>query len=398
MQLVVDRDLEYFRDVALGARRRAFESGRIEFADRWLPHELATGGIGALVRRDGVRGIVAAVHDAARESAFAAIGVPVVNISNSPLAPRLPVVTQDDHEVGRLAAEHLLALGLRSFAFWGQAGGARYSEERRAGFMEALAAAGVRREAVWAGAARGGEGDPREYRRMVEAVARLPRPAGVFAVLDSLALALMRAGREAGRRVPEDLAVLGAGDDDFFVEFERTPLSSVRLPARRVGYEAAVLLEKLIARGAAASRPGRGVFVALPGARVVARRSTETPGGGDPLVARAVAWMRERPGARVAEVARACGVARSGLQRRFLAALGHGLLEERRRARLARAEALLAQTDAKLATVAAEAGYPSAQRLAADLRRAHGCTPGEWRRRSGGRAGGAPPESEAAGG
>ena len=109
-------------------------------------------------------------------------------------------------------------------------------------------------------------------------------------------------------------------------------------------------------------------------------------GGGDLLVARAVACLRERPGARVAEVARICGVARSGLQRRFLAALGHGLLEERRRLRLARAEALLTETDAKLAAVAAEAGYPSAQRLAADLRRAHGCTPGEWRRRAGTRA------------
>lgn len=380
VQLVVERELEYFRDVALGARRRAFEAGRLEFADRWLPHELAAGDIGALARRDGVRGIVAAVHDAARESAFCALGLPVVNISNSLLAPRLPVVTQDDREAGRRAAEHLLALGARGFLFWGSRRG-RYSEERRAGFMEALAGAGVAREAVIAEASGVGEAEARAYLRMVDAVARLPRPAAAFAVLDDLALALMRAGREAGRRVPEELAVLGAGDDDFFVEFERTPLSSVRMPARRIGYEAAVLLEKLIARGARARGSGRVAFVALPGARVVARRSTEMLGGGDPLVARAVAWMRERPGARVAEVARACGVARSGLQRRFLAALGHGLLEERRRVRLARAEAMLAEGDSKLTTVAAEAGYPSAQRLAADLRAAHGCTPGEWRRR-----------------
>jgi LacI family transcriptional regulator len=382
VQLVVERELEYFRDVALGARRRAFEAGRLEFADRWLPHELAAGDIAGLVRRDGVRGVVVAAHDAAVEARFRDLGVPAVNISNSVLAPRLPVVTQDDREVGRRAAEHLLGLGARAFVFWGTRGG-RFSEERRAGFMETLAAAGVGREAVMTDASRGGDEDAGEYRRMVALMRRLPGPAGAFAVLDNLALALMRAGREAGRRVPEELAVLGAGDDDFFVEFERTPLSSVRLPARRIGYEAAVLLENLIARGAAAARPGRTVFVALPGARVVARRSTEMLGGGDPLVARAVACMRERPAARVAEVARACGVARSGLQRRFLAALGHGMLEERRRLRLARAEALLGETDAKLASVAAEAGYPSAQRLAADLRAAHGCTPGEWRRRAG---------------
>lgn len=381
VQLVVDGDQEYFREVMLGARRRAFEGGRLEFADRWLPHELE-GDLGALVARDRVRGLVASVHNEARESVFLSLGVPVVNVSNSLLAPRLAVVTQDDREAGRRAAEHLLGRGLRSFLFWGQRGG-RYSEERRAGFFEVLAAAGVRREAVAAGGstagARVGEDDVHRMRRVLEASAK---PAGVFAVLDRFALAILRAAREAGWRVPEDLAVLGAGDDDFFVEFESTPLSSVRLPARQIGYEAAAQLERIIARGGRAWS-GRAGFVALPGARVVARRSTETPAPGDAMVARAAQLLRERPGARVAEIARACGVARSGLQRRFLAALGHGLLEERRRIRLARAELLLTRSDAKLAAVAQEAGYPSAQRLAVDLQRAHGCTPGVWRRRIG---------------
>lgn len=385
VQLVVERDQEYFREAVLGARRRAFEAGRLEFVDRWLPHELEGADLAALARRDGVRGIVAALHDAARESVFFGAGVPVVNISNSLLAPRLPVVTQDDREVGRRAAEHLLGRGLRSFLFWGQAGGARYSEERRAGFLEALAEAGVTRGQVRCGGSPDGGREEREaYARIRAAVRGMERPAGAFAALDSFALAILRAGKEEGWRVPEELAVLGAGDDDFFVEFERTPLSSIRLPARRIGYEAATLLERLIARGS--RRGDEGKFVALTGARVVARRSTETRAAGDALVARAADLFREKPGARVAEIARACGVARSGLQRRFLAALGHGLAEERRRVRLARAEMLLAGSDAKLAAVAQEAGYPSAQRLAADLRRAHGCTPGAWRRREGRRA------------
>lgn len=381
VQLVVDGELEYFREAMLGARRRAHEGGRVEFVDRWLPHE-AGEDLRVLVRRDGVRGVVVAINDPVRESVFAGLGVPVVNISNTLLAPRLPVVTQDDREVGRRAAEHLLGRGLRRFLFWGQ-GGARYSEERRAGFEEVLAGAGLGRGAlrheagVWSSAPRAAD-----LARMGAVLAGLERPAGAFAVMDAWALALLRAAREAGWRVPEDLAVLGAGDDDFYVEFERTPLASIRLPARQVGYEATALLERLIARGGRGEASG---FVALSGARVVARRSTETPlaGGGDELVAKAAGLLRERPGLRVAEVARACGVARSGLQRRFLAALGHGLLAERRRLRLERAERLLACTNAKLATVAAEAGYPSAQRLSADMRQVHECTPGEWRRRTG---------------
>jgi len=380
VQMVVDGDQEYFREVMLGARRRAFESGRLEFVDRWLPHEQQDGGLRALAARDGVRGIVASVHTAAREAEFFGLGLPVINVSNSLLAPRLPVVTQDDREVGRLAAEHLLGRGLRSFLFLGQAK-ARYSEERRAGFVEALGVAGARCETVVMASTLTGLGTKgADTRRIRAALAGLERPAGVFAVLDSYALAIMRIARETGWDVPGELAVLGAGDDDFFVEFERTPLSSIRLPARRIGYEAAALLESLLAKKPRRAAAGAAPVVALPGSRVVARRSTEILAPGDPLVARAAALMRENPAARVTDIARACGVARSGLQRRFIAALGHGMLEERRRVRLARAEALLAGSDAKLSAIAQEAGYPSAQRLAADLRRAHGRTPGRWRR------------------
>ena len=51
----------YFRDTVLGARRYGFSTGRMEFADRWLDHELE-GDLRRLVRRDGVQGIVAAVE------------------------------------------------------------------------------------------------------------------------------------------------------------------------------------------------------------------------------------------------------------------------------------------------------------------------------------------------
>ena len=379
VQLVVEPDQEYFREAMLGARLRAFEGGRLEFVDRWLPHEL-NGDLRRLVERDAVRGILTASHGLAGESQFAAAGVPVVNVSNSLPRPRLAVVTQDDREVGRLAAEHLLGRGLRNFLFWGAAGW-RYSDERREGFLKALRAAGVERGAVteFAGASGGPFATRGELTRLRAVLAGLARPTGAFAVLDGLALGLLRAAREDGWKVPEELAVLGAGDDDFFVEFERTPLSSIRLPARQIGYEAAALLERLIAKG---GRGGGGPeFIALPGARLVARRSTEATAPGDALAARAAALLRERPETTVAAVAKACGVARSGLQRRFIAAFGHGLKEERGRVRLERAERLLAGGEVKLAAVAAEAGYPSAQRLAAEVRRAHGCTPGVWRRR-----------------
>lgn len=370
VQLVIGPELEYFRDVVLGVRRYGFETGRMVFSDRWLGHEMTA--LPKMVARDGVQGIVAAINSRADEAKLAALGVPVVNVSNAQRAQRVPMVTQDDVVVGRLAAEHLLACGCRSFGFWGQ-NGASYSEQRRQGFLATLRAAGMPAPAE-GGSPQNERDGPARYGRMKRWLGRLGAPAGVFAVLDSYALTAMRAARELGRRVPEDLAVLGAGDDDFFVEFERVPLSSIRLPARRIGHEAAALLDRMLGTGTR-----QADSLQLGGSELVVRRSTDVRFTDDAGVARAMKLIRERPSIRVAEVALAAGVARSGLQSRFHAALGRGLLAEIQRVRLMRAQGLLTTTDLKIEDVAAQAGYPNVQRLFAAFRTAHACTPGAYR-------------------
>jgi LacI family transcriptional regulator len=88
---------------------------------------------------------------------------------------------------------------------------------------------------------------------------------------------------------------------------------------------------------------------------------------------------------RVAEVARAAGMARSGLQRRFLQALGRGMREEIQRVRMARARMLLSTTRAKLEEVAELSGFASVQRFSAQFRRFAGVAPGEYRKRFYGR-------------
>src|SRR5690606_41368027 len=101
-------------------------------------------------------------------------GVRVVSVSNSLRVPRLPVVTQDEVGVGRLAAGHLRDCGCRSFGFWGQAG-ASYAEQRWAGFREALAEAGV---AAARGGSRAGEAPARAWGRMRRRPERRGRAGG----------------------------------------------------------------------------------------------------------------------------------------------------------------------------------------------------------------------------
>ncbi len=372
VQVVAQENLEYFRDTVLGVRRYGFSTGRMVFADRWLDHELAVD-LKKLVKRDGIQGIVATIHSAAQERRFGALGIPVVNVSNAMACPRLPVVTQDDGAAGRLAAGHLQACGCRAFAFWGQRG-ASYSEERLAGFRAALG--GGAALSVDGCGEDGVESTAQLYARMRGWLAKQVRPLGLFAVLDTYALLLMRAARELGWRVPEDVAVLGAGDEDFWVEFESVPLSSVRLPARQIGYEAATLLDRMMTRGTTTAGGVR-----LSGAEIVARRSTDVIYAEDEAVGRAVRFIREQATGNpyVGDVAKAAGVSVVALQARFRAALGRTVLEEIQRVRVGRAQALLANTELKLTVVAERCGFPNSQRFSVLFRQVAGVTPSGYR-------------------
>lgn len=370
VQLVIDPHLAYFREVILGVRQYGFETHRLELVDRWLEHEPRD--MRSLVARDGVDGIIAAIHWPETEARFCSLAIPVINVSNTMPLPRLPVVTQDDRAVGRLAAEHLLDCGCRRFAFWGQSR-ASYTIERLEGFRSVVEASG------WSVDARLMK--PRygrnEFDRILRWLRRQQRPLGIFAVLDAIGLLLLRAARELGWRVPEDVAVLGAGDDDFLVAFERTPLSSIRLPARKIGYEAAAEMDRLISGKRPSSHSGR--FAPLG---IAARQSTDVLFVADELVVRALHYIRihatENP--YVADVARAAGVSIPTLQGRFHSAIGRTVLAEIQRVRIERAKELLRSTDYKLERVAENCGFPNAKRFSVLFRQLTGTSPHRFRK------------------
>ena len=370
VQLVIDPTLAYFREVILGVRQYGFETGRLDLIDRWLEHEQSD--LRTLVRRDSVEGIVAAIHDPRIEAKFHQAPIPVVNVSNTMPFPRLPVVTQDDRAVGRLAAEHLVAAGCRQFAFWGQHH-ARYSMDRLAGFRDVVSPTG-------------GEVDVRlmlprygrrEYSQILQWLSRQKPPLGVFAVLDAFALLVLRAARELGWRVPEDIAVLGAGDDDFLVAFERIPLSSVQLPAKKIGYQAGAEIDRLISGG----KPSTG-SVGLAPIGLHARQSTDVLFVGDEVVAKALRFIRSHATTSpyIGDIARVAGIARTTLQKRFKATIGRTMLEEIQRVRIECAKDLLRTGDLNLEMISERCGFSSSQRFSVLFRQHTGLPPNRYRR------------------
>ena len=216
MLMICPNDWAYGRNLVLGARHYAFTSARIEIGNGSVKPGVT---LAEVVKRQHIDGIIALVQTKELESQLLQLSIPSVNVSNVLNSSRLPVVTQDDIRVGQLAAEHLVGCGCTTFAYWEQKG-ALFSEERIKGFCMGLEqhAPGVTCIPGGAGSFAEEEG-PDLVTKMRKWIKKLPAQTGIFTVLDPFALHLIQAAREEERQIPGNLAVLGVGDDEFWVDF-----------------------------------------------------------------------------------------------------------------------------------------------------------------------------------
>ena len=182
------------------------------------------------MHRQGVAGIIViAPHPVAGEPlGDLATVIPLVLIEGTP-GGELAVVSVDQAAGGRLATEHLLALGHRTV--WHIAGPASWTEAaaRTAGWRAAL---------VYAGAAipplRRGDWSPAAGYAFGQEMAGRDEISAVFVANDQMALGLLRALGERGRRVPEEVSVVGF-DDIPEAGYFAPPLTTVRQPFDQVG-------------------------------------------------------------------------------------------------------------------------------------------------------------------
>lgn len=301
----------------------------------------------------------------------------VIAVNEDSSAHGIASVCVDEAEVGKLAAQHLMAKGLRAVTTFRFNDGP-FAVARERAFGESARAQGAQLVPGWwidgAQPSRGME-DPAALIAWLE---QLPRPCGVFACTDSWASVVARYARVAGVRIPEDLALIGVDNDPMDCELASPPLSSVCIPWRTVGEEAAKLVGRALARA-----PMAGERIIIPPVDVVPRRSTDVTVVNDPIVSRTMAWIGEHLGRRLTlnVIARAAMCSRQRLEQRFQAAIGRTVMQEVRRARVELARRLLSTTEMPLPRIADACGFTSAALFSVAFRRETGIPPGGYRRR-----------------
>lgn len=179
-------------------------------------------------------------------------GIPVVLLGHrAPFCQQFISVASDDLQGGYLAARHLLDLGHRRIAFFAGPTFAPWSVERLEGYRRALREAGLRpddRLVFQAG---------RTIEEGVQATEQMLNEAcdatAVLAASDLIAVGAATALLNRGRRIPEDVSIVGHGNILLSTHF-RVPLTTVRQPKFALGKAAADIIQRQLRQQKVESR------------------------------------------------------------------------------------------------------------------------------------------------
>lgn len=247
--IVLDGGNPFFTDVARGAEDAAMSRGLavlIGNSDESTDRERTYVDLFEERRVAGLL-ISPAGDDLARLARMRDQGTAVVLVDRRADDEHFASVSVDDVAGGRIAVEHLLAIGRRRIAYVGGPFGIRQVVDRHAGALAAVTAADASLEVLTTTSLSVLEG-----RRIGEAIQRRPaseRPDAVFAANDLIAVGLEQAFIMRGSvAVPDEIAIVGY-DDIAFAEAAVVPLTSVRQPAQDLGRRAIELLVHQVEHG-----------------------------------------------------------------------------------------------------------------------------------------------------
>lgn len=322
------------------------------------------------------------LRDVEKVEEVLASGIPAVVVGHSRMEiPGLVNVVTDSESIGTLAAEHLLNAGFRVFGYCGLTQGSiertPWSLQRGESFSRRLSAAGFETHFYRPPPARLQLSGTRERQHIASWLASLPTPVGIMACNDDRGQQVIEACRLARLIIPDQVAVIGADNDELVCSLSDPPMSSVAVNFERAGYESAQLLGQMMSGCRV-----RGMKILVQATFVVARRSTNIITVDDPQLANALRFIRDhsRGLISVPDVARAAGLSRRVLEKRFKRVLKRSALQEVRRARVAAISRMLVETNQTIAQIALTLGFTSEEHIARYFRREHNMTPLAYRR------------------
>ncbi len=321
-------------------------------------------------------GILTRTHTQAMADLLAATGIPTVELRSTDIRHPFPFIGMDNRLIGRSVADHFLTRGYRNFAAY-TIDNESFFRERNANFVSAVADAGCPCHTLTTEETTAHFDWETEQARLAAWLTDLPKPLGLFATNDALAVRVLDACQRANIGVPEEIAVVGTENEETLCSFATPNLTSVAFDGETVGFRAAELLTRLMA----GEKPPREPLLIAPRGLVL-RQSSDELMIGDGLVVRALQLIRENAleNLTVADLCQRLTVSRSTLERRMNAAVGRSPKTEILRLRFRRVEELLRSSNLTIEVIAERCGFQHTHYLQTAFRERYGQTPAQFRK------------------
>lgn len=378
--VLIESSRSYGRGLLLGVAQyaQARTNWRIDYQERELQSDIPKW----LQHWEG-GGILARIEDAAMEKRLLGLGVPVVDLRRLSRGNTIPAVHSHEPAVARLVVQHLRERGFEHFGFCGFPG-VDYSDTRARLLTKELEREGYHCNVyqpptaaahVWTVDFE--QAGMESESHLTEWLRGLPKPVGIMACNDVRGQQVINACRRGGIAVPEQAAVIGVDNDEVVCGLSDPPLTSVAPDTRRIGYQAAALLDRLMH----GQKLRRNDFYVAP-LGIVTRRSTDTlviPHAG---AMQALSFLRRhyQEPITLKNVAAELPVTLRSIQDIFKAHVGRSLHGELHRLRVRRAQELMLDFSHKLESIAAACGFSSSSHFRRTFLRETGKTPQEYRR------------------
>lgn len=286
-------------------------------------------------------------------------------------------VITDDEQRAELALAHLRDRGFEEFAYFAPPS-LKYSNRRGEAFIEAVTKAGYRCREYKPGYRVGRKiGWVEQQRRVSRWLKSLPSPVAIFTVDANRGRQLTEICYLSGIRVPDHVAILAGDTDELMCSVSTPPLSSIALAGRRIGYEAAALLDRLME----GEKPTRKTYK-IPPQGVMSRQSTDILAIDDESMVRALRFIQTHAfqDIVVKDILNEVPISRRSLEIQFQHYLGRSPAEEIRRVRLEKGKDLLARSDFSIGEIAVACGFANTTRFGVAFRKRYGQTPLAYRK------------------
>lgn len=296
------------------------------------------------------------------------LGIPIFLYQRQEKILDFPIVRCDNEAVGKMAADHLMGLGIENITFCG-INGVVWSRERLDAFRASIGDTMLEEFLS--------NDENTDWLSLRDWLEDLPKPVAIFACNDMMAKTLIEVCLSSGLKVPQEVAVLGVDDDSFICNITTPTISTVKLDFEGIGYKVGSKIERAILCG----EYEEDVILHEP-VRIIERESTPPLQIKDPYVRKVLDYLQKHytEDISISDAIRDIPLSRRSIEIRFRKEMsGKTMLHTLTDLRIEKMKTLLEQTDEPVFNAAILSGFNESTNINRVFKASTGYAPREYR-------------------